>query len=142
MLRRYFGCVVDEPLPAAEPLAPPAAEPDFFSSSGAVVADEEEEDEPAGDEGVAVEPVEPEPDIEPEPEAAPDEEGEEGFVAVEPELEVEPAPEGEVVVSPALSPQAVRTLAPNARETAIARVESLMCPPWLGYRCKSKERAR
>lgn len=121
---------MDELLPA-EPLAPPAAEPDFFSASGDVVADEEE-DEPAGDEGVTVEPV--------EPDAAPDEEGDDGVVAVEPE--VEPAPEGALVVSPALSPQAVRTLAPNARETAIARVESLMCPPWLGYRCKSKERAR
>lgn len=95
------------------------------------MADEGEEDEPAGDEGVAVDP---------EPEAAPDDGGDEGVVAVEPE--VEPAPEGAVVVSLALSPQAVRTLAPNARETAIARVESLMCPPWLGYPCKSKEQAR
>jgi hypothetical protein len=92
---------------------PAPAEPAFLSSSGA--------------EGVT---VEPEPDIEPEPDAAPDGGGDEGVVAVEPE--VEPAPEGAVVVSPALSPQAVRTLAPNARETAIARVESLMCPPWLG----------
>ncbi|HUG77945.1 MAG TPA: hypothetical protein VML57_10715 [Burkholderiales bacterium] len=103
--------------------APAPAEPAFRSSSGA--------------EGVT---VEPEPDIEPEPDAAPDEGGgEEGVVAVEPE--VEPAPEGAVVVSLALSPQAVRTLAPNARETAIASVESLMCPPWLGYPAKSKERA-
>lgn len=119
------------PAPApAEPLAPPAAEPDFFSSSGVVVADEDEEPEPAGAEGVAVEP---------EPDAAPEEEGDEGVVALEPE--VDPAPEGEVVLSPALSPQAVSTLAPNARETAIATVESLMCPPWLGYPAKSKERA-
>jgi hypothetical protein len=53
-----------------------------------------------------------------------------------------PAPDGEVVLAELDAPagarllsarsQPVRTAAPNAMETASARVESFMWPPWLG----------
>jgi hypothetical protein len=73
-----------------------------------------------------------------EPEAEPE---------AEPDGEVEDEPEGEVVEPAdedepgALAPvlfvasrsQAVSRLAPSARDTAVARRESLMRPPWLGY---------
>ena len=63
---------------------------------------------------------------------------------------VEPEPEGVVeleedaplgALDPALSdlPQPASTAPPNARETARARVENFIWPPWLGYR---KEAAR
>ena len=77
-----------------------------------------------------------EPEVLAEPEAEP--EGEDGVVAP---LEDE-EPDGEVLDGLALEPvadllppplsQAVSRLAPNARETAIANVDNLMGPPWLG----------
>ena len=72
------------------------------------------------------EPMEPEPEAEPDAEP----EGDDGEV-VEPEDEVELgdfAPGAEASRS-----QAVSRLAPSAMETAAARIESLMWPPWLGY---------
>ena len=71
-----------------------------------------------------------------EPEADP--EAEPGAVEDEPDGEVvEPADEDEPgalapVLLASLS-QAVSKLAPSARDTAVARMESLMRPPWLGY---------
>ena len=73
------------------------------------------------------EPMEPEPEAEPDAEP----EGEDDGEVVEPEDEVELgdfAPGAE----PSRS-QAVSRLAPSAMETAAARIESLMWPPWLGY---------
>ena len=101
-----------EPLVPAEPLdgaaledddAPPALS--FFWMSTEV--DEELEPEPEGAVlGAAVEP--------------------DGEVVLE-ELE---APAGARLLS--LRSQPVRTAAPNARETARARVDTFMWPPWLG----------
>ena len=77
-----------------------------------------------------------------EDDAEPD--GELGLVVAEPlaEPEVEPAP-GVVRVaerSPALSPQAVRRVAPSAIEIATARAESLISgPPWVGVRLRQQD---
>jgi hypothetical protein len=94
-------------------LAPPDAE------SFLVVSEDEDEDE----DGLLGVLVLPELDAEPE--------GELGVVVPD-----DAAPEPEVVRDapvPALSPQAVSILVPNARDTASARVESLISgPPWLG----------
>jgi hypothetical protein len=95
------------------------------------VPEAELEDEP----GVALgELVVPEPDMELEDEP--------GVVAPEPDGEVvedeEVAPLGDFApVSDLLQPAIIAP--PNARETARARVESFMWPPWLGY---GKEAAR
>jgi hypothetical protein len=67
-------------------------------------------------------------------------------VVVEP-AEEDAEPDGGVVRETARSPaslsQPVSNPAPSARETATAKVESLMCgPPWLGYDRCSKLRAR
>ena len=43
------------------------------------------------------------------------------------------APDGEVAERSAPRSHAVISVAPSARETATAMVESLMWPPWLGY---------
>lgn len=117
---------VEEPLGDELELAPPDAE-SFFSVS--VV--EEEDDEDDGDDGLAgagAVLVEPEAD----PDALPD--GVLGVVVPDdaaPELEDEGV--RALVSVPALSPQAVSILAPNASDTATARVESLISgPPWLG----------
>ena len=98
---------------------------DELDGAGALVVPEAElEEEP----GVALgELVVPEPDMEPEPEPV---------VAPEPEGVVEleeDAPLGDF--DPALSdlPQPAIMAPPNARETARARVESFIWPPWLGY---------
>ena len=95
-------------------LAPPDAE-SFLAAS-----EDEDEEEDDGLLGVL---VLPELDAEPE--------GELGVVVPD-----DAAPEPEVVRDapvPALSPQAVSILVPNARDTASARVESLISwPPWLG----------
>lgn len=93
-------------------LAPPEAESFLFMS------EDEDEEEDDGVLGVVVLP-------EADPDAAPD-----GGVVVP-----DDAPELGAVVRdvPALSPHAVNILAPNARDTATARVESLISgPPWLG----------
>ena len=109
---------------------------------------------PLGDElgGVAVEPPAPLEELlldgelgvvdDEEPDAEPD--GELGVVVAEPlaEPEVEPAP-GVVRVaerSPALSPQAVRRVAPSAIEIATARAESLISgPPWVGVKLRQQD---
>jgi hypothetical protein len=73
-------------------------------------------------------------DAEPETELEPD-----GAVAAPDGVEVEPAEdedEGGVVRETVRSPsrsQPVSKPAPSARDTATARVESFMGPPWLGY---------
>jgi hypothetical protein len=78
-----------------------------------------------------------------EPEAEPEADG---GVEDEPEGEVvEPADEDEPgalapVLLASLS-QAVSKLAPSARDTAVARMDSLMRPPWLGYHPCSNIRA-
>lgn len=148
-------------------LAPPLVEPDGVALE---LAPEEgcealELEEP---EGCVVEPAPAAPPVEPELDgAALDDEDAPPLALsffwmsteVDDELEPEGAvlgaavePDGEVVVdeldAPAgarlvlgLSPQAVRAAAPNARETASARVETFMWPPWLGYRLVSKDQA-
>ena len=118
-------------------LAPPEAEPAFFSSVvvepetdeeldgllllGGVAEEELDED---GEDGVVaalpLPPPEAEPDAEPEPD------GVLGVVADDEEEPAEPAGR-----SPRLSPHAAR---PRAIATEIANAESLMSPPWLGYR--------
>jgi hypothetical protein len=78
-----------------------------------------------------------------EPEAEPEADG---GVEDEPEGEVvEPADEDEPgalapVLLASLS-QAVSKLAPSAKDTAVARMDSLMRPPWLGYHPCSNIRA-
>ena len=97
--------------------APPALS--FFWMSIEV----DEELEPDGEVGAA---VVPEADEDDEPDGA----------AVEPDgevvLEELEAPDGARLLS--LRSQPVRAAAPNARETARARVETFMWPPWLGYK--------
>ena len=73
------------------------------------------------------------------------------LMSIEVDEELEPAPG--VVVAPegavddeldersAARSHAAISDAPSARETATAMVESLMWPPWLGYRSSSKYRA-
>jgi hypothetical protein len=98
---------------------------DELDGAGALVVPEAElEDEPGVELG---ELVVPEPDMEPEPEPV---------VAPEPEGVVEleeDAPLGafEPPLSDLLQPAIIAP--PNARETASARVESFIWPPWLGY---------
>jgi hypothetical protein len=110
-LELELGEVLLEPLLE---LAPPDAESFLFMSE-----DEDEEE----DDGLLGVLVLPELDAEPE--------GELGVVVPD-----DAAPEPEVVRDapvPALSPQAASMLVPNARDTASARVESLISwPPWLG----------
>ena len=152
------GCeLVEEPAPAAPPLVEPELEgaaldedeaPPLASFLGASL----ELDEDAAPEGELLGEV-----VEPDEDAAPD--GELGVVAL-PETDedeepagapVEPEPEGAVVLDDEDAPagarllsarsQPARTAAPNAMETARARVESFMWPPWLGYRLVSKDQA-
>lgn len=95
-----------------EPLAlePPAAESFFVSSLDEEAL--EDEDGVLGVVGL--------PDMEPEVEPAAEPEGELGVVR-------------ETARSPASLSQPVISPAPSARETATAKVESLICgPPWLG----------
>jgi hypothetical protein len=95
-----------------EPLAllePPAAESSFFGVVGLLDMEPEVEPEaePEGELGVVVEPAD---DDAPEP----------GVVR-------------ETARSPASRSQPASNPAPSARDTATAKVESLMCgPPWLG----------
>jgi hypothetical protein len=73
------------------------------------------------------EPIEPEVEPDAEPEGVDD--GEE----VAPEDEVELGDFAPVLPAPPSRSQAVSRLAPSAMDTAAARIESLMWPPWLGY---------
>jgi hypothetical protein len=125
-------------------VVPPAAE-SFFSAS----ADAEElEEVDGGVLGVALEAALEELwsffDMSTEAEPEVELEGALGVV-VEP-AEEEAEPDGGVVRETARSPaslsQPVSNPAPSARDTATAKVESLMCgPPWLGYDRCSKLRA-
>jgi hypothetical protein len=124
----------DEPLVELWLLAPPEAE-DFFSVSvedeeleleGALggVADDEELAEPDG--GVALPPTDAEPDVEPD--------GELG-VLDEDEDAVSRGADGEVVVleeDERWSGPRSHAARPRAMATAIASVENLMRPPWVG----------
>lgn len=123
----------DEEPDAAEPLMEP-------EGAGAVVLDED--DEPPEAWSFFWMSIEVDEELEPEG-AALELDGE--VVVPEAELEDEPGaavePDGEVVVDELdeagvrgllLSPQPATTAAPNAMETASARVESFMRPPWLG----------
>jgi hypothetical protein len=71
-----------------------------------------------------------------EPEAEPDDgavEDEPDGGVVEPADEDDEEPGALAPVLLASLSQAVSRLAPSARDTAVARMESLMKPPWLGY---------
>lgn len=121
-------------------LAPPEAEPDFESlfeaspEADPLMPAEELDEAP----GVAVEPVgagvldaPPVPPTEAEPDAEP--EGLDGVVAPLGEAAVLELEEpGAVVVRFGLS--ASHAASPKARATAAVRMDSFMCPPWLGYR--------
>jgi hypothetical protein len=97
-------------LPEALPVAPPLAS--FFDMS---VEDEEEpEAEPDGEDGVDGVVVEPEDDAEPD--------GDVGEVVVPRDAERSPP-----------RSQPATSAVPSATDTATARTESLMWPPWLGY---------
>jgi hypothetical protein len=107
-------------------------EPPEAGAAGEALDDEELELLSAEDEPGVTEP-------EAEPEA-------DGGVEDEPEGEVvEPADEDEpgalAPVFVASRSQAVSRLAPSARDTAVARMDSLMRPPWLGYHPCSNIRA-
>ena len=93
--------------------APPPAE-SFFCVS-IELEDEELEGELDAPDGVL---VEPEDDAEPDGELA-------GLVVVD--------DEDPVAARSLARSQAVSRLAPSTMETAIAMVDSLMWPPWLGY---------
>jgi hypothetical protein len=149
------GCALDElegeALDEDEPLGcwvvePEAAEPPFEEpDDGAAEEDDEapplalsffwmsiEVDEELEPEGAALEPegelVVPAAELDDEPGAVLGDAVEPaGAVVVLDELA---APGARELL---LSPQAVSAAAPNVRETAIARVESFMWPPWLGY---------
>jgi len=150
-----LGCCVVEPAPAEPPLVLEAPEPEgcALELEGALL---DEDEEPPLALSFFWMSIEVDDELEPEPEgAALEPEGDDVVPAAE--LEDEPGavlgeavePAGDVVLLDELaapgarellsSPQAVRAAAPNAMETATARVESFMWPPWLGYR---KEGAR
>jgi hypothetical protein len=119
---------------------PPEAAPDLPASMVTDVLDEplgaaaeppegvaeELEDEP----GAAGAAVPPEAELDEEPGAV---DGD-GVALSLRALELD-EPGADDVRSGPLSPQAAR---PSARATATARVESFMCPPWLGYRTKQQ----
>jgi hypothetical protein len=115
--------------PLVDPLAlvePPAAGWSFFSASAVA---EELELEPDGALAGGVTLTEPDAELD----GAVD--GELGVV--EPAEDEDEEPDGGVVFETARSPaslsQPVSNPAPSAKDTATAKVESLMCgPPWLG----------
>jgi hypothetical protein len=94
-----------------EALAPPEAEPDFVASLPA-----EELDDELGEVGLDEAPLD----------------GDDGEVLGEDDELDEPGVDEVLLVSP--RSHAAR---PNARATAAARMESFMCPPWLGYQKKA-----
>jgi hypothetical protein len=112
-LGELLGAVLADPLALVEP---PDAESFLVASE-----DADELDEDGGVPGVTVA----------EPEAEP-----EGALGVVEPAEEDEEPDGGVVRETARSPslsQPVSNPAPSARDTATAKVESLMCgPPWLG----------
>jgi hypothetical protein len=118
-----LGCCV-----ALELEAPPAAESFFCVSLGCTIDEELEE----LDWSFLVMSTDAEPEAEPE--------GELGVVVEPAEEDEEPA--GGVVRETVRSPsrsQPVSNPAPSARETATAKVESLICgPPWVGVSLKEQ----
>lgn len=120
-----------EPLAALPPLlggVPEALELDEPPEAGAAgEALDEELELLSEDEGAVTEP-EAEPEAEP---GAVEDEPDGGVVEPADEDEEEPGALAPVLLA-SLS-QAVSKLAPSARDTAVARRESLMRPPWLGY---------
>jgi len=136
--------VLEEPAPAAPPLVLELGEEldDAPPLAGLLVESVELDDEELdGEDELAPGVVEPEDDALPEGELLGDE-----VVPLadedEPEGDVV-EPEGEVVEElddlSAPRSHAVISDAPSARETATARVESLMWPPWLGQKTGSKD---
>lgn len=100
-----------------EELAPPEAEepPDFVASL-----------ELDGLDGLDAAPLD--DDVEPEPDVPPAPDGDEALPLGElVELELEP---DEPLLDP--PPPLSQAARPNASATAVARMESFMCPPWLG----------
>lgn len=119
-------------------LAPLAAEPlGVELELDGVLLDEDEDDPPLALSFFVLRSIEVDEELEPE--------GAVLGAAVVPlaDEDVEPdgavvAPDGEVVVDEleersAARSHAVISVAPSASETATARVETLMWPPWLGY---------
>jgi hypothetical protein len=120
--------------PLAEPAAPPLAEPDALASGLVSLVPDPlaAELEELGLEGVAegVDEALPVPPAEPdaEPEAEPDAPGDEGLVLGDVALLEEPEPE---VCRPLSGPRS-HAARPKASATAAAKIESFMCPPWVG----------
>jgi hypothetical protein len=116
---------LDDEAPLLE-LAPPEAEPDFVLSLGAdPLMPEEELDEELGELGLVDE--------------APPDGDEDGAPEEGEELELEePGLDGLLLV---LSPRS-HAARPKASATAAARMESFMCPPWLGYKRQRQQIAR
>ncbi|HUQ76776.1 MAG TPA: hypothetical protein VM183_18805 [Burkholderiales bacterium] len=123
-----LGCVLLEPAPAAPPVVP--AEPEL---EGAAL---DEDDAPPLALSFLLMSIDVDEELEPEGAAlgdVVDEELDEGAV-------LEPAPDGLVVLDELDAPagllsarsQPASTAAPNAMETATAKVENFMWPPWLG----------
>ena len=108
-------------------LAPPEAEPDFvLSLEGDPVAPEAELDEELGELGLADE-APPDGDEDAAPLDGVD--GDEGELDGEEDvLELEEPGPAEVLL---LSPRS-HAATPKASATAAARMESFMCPPWVG----------
>jgi hypothetical protein len=102
-------------------------EPPEAGAAGEALDDEELELLSADEPGVA----EPETEPEAEPDGAVEDDPDGGVV--EPADEDDEEPGALAPVFPASRSHAVSKLAPSARDTAVARMESLMRPPWLGY---------
>lgn len=138
------GCELVEPAPAAPPLIEP--EPD------GVALDEDDEAPPLALSFFWMS-IDVDEELEPEgaalgvlalPETDDDEEPAGALVEPEPAGAVLDELDAPVAGARLLSArsQPARTAAPNAMETASARVESFMWPPWLGYnRIVSKDQA-
>jgi hypothetical protein len=132
-----------EPLGAvAEPLTLLEPEPEGAALEGAAL---DEDDDPPLAWSFLLMSIEVDEELEPEgavlgaavvPPA--DDEDDEPGAAVEPEGAVV---EDELEARSGARSHAAINDAPSARETATAMVESLMWPPWLGYRGSSKDRA-
>lgn len=107
-------------------LAPPEAEPDFGLSL------EEELDEELGDVGLGAAPLDGDEDDAPADGDEGELDGEEDVLELE-----EPGPAEVLLLSP--RSHAAR---PKASATAAARMESFMCPPWVGYKRRKQQIAR
>ena len=135
-----LGCWAElelESLLLGAALAPPEAVPDFDASDdeelevlgGVTPTDVLDEDEP-GVAGVAGE-VPPEAELDEEPGAL---EGDDGVAVSLRALELGDPGADEVRAASSR----LHAARPSAKATAIARAESFMCPPWLGYETKQQ----